>query len=96
MRFKINPILAIALISVLATSVLSTQLSSLSSLIHTGHENNASNRHSAQAQSLPLSIDFNYKIKEKEGDAKAGTKYAQIDENFIDSDNSCEFCTYIK
>jgi hypothetical protein len=98
MRLKINPILAMALISVLATSILSTQLSSLTSLIHTSHANNSesSNLHTAEAKSLPLSIDFNYKIKEKVGDASAGTKYVQIDENLIDSDNSCEFCTYIK
>jgi hypothetical protein len=93
---KINPILAIALMSVLATSILSTQLSALNSLIHAGHENDDAFDHVALAQSLPLPIDFHYKIKEKVGDAADGNKYVEIDENFIDSENSCEFCTYIK
>ncbi|MGI0048878.1 MAG: hypothetical protein ACREAW_05005, partial [Nitrososphaera sp.] len=85
---KINPILAIALMSVLATAILSTQLSSFTSLIHAGHNNNVSNSHIAEAISLPLPIDFHYKIKEKAGDAAEGTKYVEIDENFVDSENN--------
>jgi hypothetical protein len=89
---KINNYLAIALISILGTWFLALQLSSnifsLPDLLH--------DQHTAEAASLPLSIDFHSALREKVGDAKLGTLYVKINENFIDSENHCEFCTRIE
>ena len=89
---KINNYLAIALISILGTSFLALQLSSnifsLPDLLH--------DQHTAEAASLPLSIDFHSTLKERVGDAKTGTTYVKINEDFIDSENHCEFCTRIE
>ena len=91
-RIKINNYLAIALISLLASSVLAIQLSSnifsLPDLLH--------DQHAAEAASLPLAIDYHFKLEEKVGDAKEGSAYVQVDEDFIDSENHCEFCTRIE
>ena len=89
---KINNYLAIALISILGTSFLAVQLSSnifpLPDLLH--------DQHTAEAASLPLAIDFHSKLKERVGDAKTRTTYVKVNEDFIDSENHCEFCTRIE
>jgi hypothetical protein len=97
-RKKISPILAIALISSLATSIMAIQsFTSDSTLFHVGHDSSVlpDSPHTASAASLPLPIDFHYRIKEKAGDAAEGTRYAEIDEEFINTEIHCEFCTHI-
>jgi hypothetical protein len=89
---KINNYLAIALISILGTAFLALQLSSnifpVPDLLH--------DQHTAEAASLPLAVDFHSELKERVGDAKTGTSYVKFDEDFIDSENHCEFCTRIE
>jgi hypothetical protein len=95
---KVNPILAIALVSSLATSILAIQSStSDDTLFHVGHNSSIppDGSHVASAASLPLPVDFHYKIKEKAGDAVEGTRYAEIDEEYINTEIHCEFCTHI-
>jgi PKD domain-containing protein len=57
------------------------------------HSHGDAAQHDALAASLPLFVDSNYHLKERAGDANAVKSALQVDENFVDPENHCEFCT---
>ncbi len=50
----------------------------------------------AQADLLPLADVEHSKSVEKAGDAKQGNDYLNIDDQFVDTERSCEFCLRIE
>jgi hypothetical protein len=87
--------IVIALVSVVASFLAAPQLASLQPSIHEDHELGVDGSQVAEAASLPLSIDWHYKIKDKVGDAAAGSN-VKIDDQYIDAEIHCEICTKIE
>jgi PKD repeat protein len=84
--------LIVAVGSVVGSFVAGPQLSSLN--VSSGHEDHEQSQ-VAEAATLPLAIDWHYKIKEKAGDAASGNRVV-IDDGYIDAENHCEICTRIE
>jgi PKD repeat protein len=84
--------LLVAVGSIVGSFVAGPQLSSLNvSIDHENHEQSQI----AEAATLPLAVDWHYKIKEKVGDAASGSRVI-IDDGYIDAENHCEICTRIE
>ena len=84
--------------SIIAATLLGTftfpaMLDRLSHINHSPYLNDNALEHEALAASLPLSVDANYQLTERAGDARLAPSTLQIDENFIDPENHCEMCT---
>lgn len=89
---RIPAILAISLAAVLAGSLLLVGPLSLGSIFpkHDDHVQEA------QAQALPLAVRDRFTAKQMAGDGEAGSRFLKVDEEFIDPENHCEFCTRVE
>lgn len=82
-----SPIIMIALVSVIAGSlVLAFPLSGVDLSI----------AQTAEAGRLPMEVRDVFKLDKKMGDAKRGSAYLKIEEDFVDPDNHCEFCLRVE
>ncbi|HEX7034041.1 MAG TPA: PKD domain-containing protein [Nitrososphaera sp.] len=93
-------ILSISLVAVLAGSLILTAPFSIIDIIIPKQSNNSVNKVQAQdaeAQTLPLMIRDRFAEKLMAGDAAAaGSRFFKVDENFVDPENHCEFCTRVE
>jgi PKD domain len=88
-------ILAISLASVLAGSlILATSFTG--SLFHPAEHAKIDNGLQAEATSLPVDIKERFTSKQLAGDAEAGSRFMKIEEEFIDPEQHCEFCTRVE
>jgi hypothetical protein len=89
---RIPAILAISLAAVLASSLLLVGPLSLGSIFpkHDDHVQEA------EAQALPLAVRDRFTAKQMAGDGEAGSRFLKVDEEFIDPENHCEFCTRVE
>jgi hypothetical protein len=90
---KIPVILAISLAAVLASSLLLVGPVSIGSIFPAKHNNHVQE---AEAQALPLVVRDKFKEKQLAGDAEDGSKFLKVNEEFIDPENHCEFCTRVE
>src|SRR5918992_5287548 len=87
---KLPLVLAISVVAVLASSLMLTGVFSLNSIIlSTGHNNHVQE---AGAQSLPFDVRDRFNEKKVAGDANN----IKVNEDFVDPENHCEFCTFIE
>jgi len=89
---RIPIILAISLAAVLASSLLLVGPLSLGS-IYPKHDDHVQE---AQAQALPLAVRDRFTAKQMAGDGEAGSRFLKVDEEFVDPENHCEFCTRVE
>ncbi|HUG96195.1 MAG TPA: PKD domain-containing protein [Nitrososphaera sp.] len=89
---RIPAILAISLAAVLAGSLLLVGPLSLGS-ISPEHDDHVQQ---AQAQALPLVVRDRFTAMQMAGDGEAGSRFLKVDEEFIDPENHCEFCTRVE
>ena len=90
---KIPTILAISLAAVLASSLLLVGPVSIGSIFPAKHNNHVQE---AEAQALPLIVRDKFKEKQLAGDAEGGSEFLNVNEEFIDPENHCEFCTRVE
>lgn len=84
---RVSPILLIALASVIAGSLLlAFPLSGVDLSI----------AQKAEAGKLPMEVRDVFKLEPKMGDAKRGSAYVKIEQDFVDPDNHCEFCLRVE
>lgn len=88
---KIPTILALSLAAVLASSLLLVGPFSIGSIFPANHDS-----HEAEAQALPLMVRDKFRDKQLAGDAEAGSRNMKINEEFVDPENHCEFCTRVE
>src|SRR5918998_5233385 len=87
---KLPLVLAISVVAVLASSLMLTGVFSLNSIIlSTGHNNHVQE---AGAQSLPFDVRDRFNEKKVAGDANN----IKVNEDFVDPENHCEFCTFVE
>ena len=87
---KLPIILAISVVAVLASSLMLTGVFSLNSIIlSTGHNNHVQE---AGAQALPFEVRDRFSEKKFAGDANN----IKVNEDFVDPENHCEFCTFVE
>jgi hypothetical protein len=88
---KLPVILAISVVAVLASSLMLTGVFSLDSIIilSTGHDNHVQE---AGAQALPFEVRDHFSEKKIAGDANN----IKVNEDFVDPENHCEFCTFVE
>src|SRR5918992_3390380 len=87
---KLPIILAVSVVAVLASSLMLAGVFSLDSIIlSTGHDNHVQE---AGAQSLPFEVRDRFNEKKVAGDANN----IKVNEDFVDPENHCEFCTFIE
>jgi hypothetical protein len=87
---KLPIILAISVVAVLASSLMLVGVFSLDSIIlSTGHTNHVQE---AGAQSLPFEVRDRFNEKKIAGDANN----IKVNEDFVDPENHCEFCTFVE
>jgi PKD repeat protein len=87
---KLPLVLAISVVAVLASSLMLTGVFSLNSIIlSTGHNNHVQE---AGAQSLPFEVRDRFNEKKVAGDANN----IKVNEDFVDPENHCEFCTFVE
>jgi hypothetical protein len=89
---RIPAILAISLGAVLASSLVIAGPFSGNTVV-SRHEQHS---HEADAAVFPLSIRDRFTEKQMEGDAAADSKFMKVDEDFVDPENHCEFCTRVE
>jgi PKD domain len=88
-------ILAISLASVLAGSlILATSFTG--SLFHPAEHAKIDNGLQAEATSLPVNIMERFTSKQLAGDAEAGSRFMRVDDEFVDPEQHCEFCTRVE
>lgn len=97
---KIPPvILSISLVAVLAGClIMASPYPIIDSIIpnQIGNDNEVQAQQ-AEAQTLPLVIRDRFTQKLMAGDAAvAGSRFFKVDENFVDPENHCEFCTRVE
>ena len=90
---KIPTILAISLAAVLVSSLLLVGPVSIGSIFPANHNNHVQE---AEAQVLPLIVRDKFKEKQLAGDAEGGSEFLDVNEEFIDPENHCEFCTKVE
>ena len=84
---RVSPILMIASASVIAGSlILALPLSGIDLSI----------AQTAEAGKLPMEVRDVFKLENKMGDAKRGSAYIKIEQDFVDPDNHCEFCLRVE
>jgi PKD repeat protein len=88
---RIPATLVVALAAVLAGSLVLSGVFSLSNTAHVSHE-----VPEAKAAVLPLDVIDHLKAKKLAGDAEAGSNFLKVDEEFVDPENHCEFCTRVE
>src|SRR5918997_6075752 len=87
---KLPLVLAISVVAVLASSLMLTGVFSLNSIIlSTGHNNHVQE---AGAQALPIDVRDRFNEKTFAGDANN----IKVNEDFVDPENHCEFCTFVE
>ncbi len=92
-------ILSISLVAVLAGSLILAAPFSIFDIIipKQSTTNNEVQAQQAEAQTLPLMIRDRFTEKRMAGDAAAaGSRFFKVDENFVDPENHCEFCTRVE
>jgi PKD repeat protein len=88
-------ILVISLASVLAGSlILATPFTG--SFFHPAEHAEIDNGLQAEATTLPVDIKERFTSKQLAGDAEAGSRFMKIEEEFVDPDQHCEFCTRVE
>lgn len=90
---RIPGILAISLAAVLAGSLLLVSPFSINDFIIPKQSTQVQQ---AEAQALPLVIRDRFTEMRLAGDAAAGSRFLKVDENFVDPENHCEFCTRVE
>lgn len=90
---KIPTILAISLAAVLASSLLLVGPFSIGNIFPAKHDDHVQE---AEAQTLPLVVRDRFTAKQLAGDAEAGSEFLKVNEEFIDPENHCEFCTRVE
>jgi len=90
---NISPFIVIAIVAVLAGSLLLAISFSGTSLFPTVQH--GSQIQEAQAAVLPLAIVEKFQSKDMAGDAANGTNL-KVDDDFVDPENQCEFCTRVE
>jgi hypothetical protein len=88
---RVPIILAVSLVAVLAGSIFLASPFSINNIIP-----KQDNAQQAEAAALPLVIRDRFAEKEVAGDAEAGSRFFKVDENFVDPENHCEFCTRVE
>jgi hypothetical protein len=83
--------LVVSLAAVLASSLLLVGPFSIAGIFPSNHES-----HEAEAQALPLIVRDKFKEKQLAGDAEEGSQHLKVNEEFIDPENHCEFCTRVE
>jgi len=84
---------------VISATVLSgafANANSLSNILKTDSAENHDALHEASASKLPMDVRQTFKKYDKAGDANGSEIFLKINEDFIDPDNHCEFCTRIE
>ena len=66
---------------------------SLNNMLPARHEEHAQK---AEAAILPLMIRDRFTAKQMAGDAVSGSQFLKINEEFLDPENHCEFCTRVE
>lgn len=89
---RIPVVLVISLVSVLAGSVFLAGPFSASSIFRAGTQGNQVQE--AEAAALPLNVLDNPNTIEMAGDAASGS--LNVDEDFVDPEQHCEFCTRVE
>lgn len=90
---RIPVILAISLGAVLASSLLLVGPFSIGNIFPAKRDDNVLE---AEAQALPLVVRDRFTAKQMAGDAEDGSRFLKVDEEFIDPENHCEFCTRVE
>lgn len=90
---KIPTILVISLAAVLAGSFLLVGPLSIGSIFSAKHDDHIPE---AEAQALPLLVRDKFTAKQMAGDAEAGSRFLKVNEEFVDPENHCEFCTRVE
>jgi PKD repeat protein len=88
-------ILAISLASVLAGSLI-LAVPFTGSLFHPAEHAGIDNGLRAEATTLPVNIIDRFTSKQLAGDAERGSRFMKIEEEFIDPEQHCEFCTRVE
>jgi hypothetical protein len=87
---KLPVILAISVVAVLASSFMLAGVFSLDNIIpSTGHDNHVQE---AGAQAFPFEVRDRFNEKKIAGDANN----IKVNEDFVDPENHCEFCTFVE
>jgi len=81
------PIIGVAVFLFFAFIIPSTSFSASNNFVNHNHD--------ANAEKNPVEVSQIYQSKSWEGDAKEKLGSLVVTENYIDSDNSCEFCTLV-
>ena len=84
-------LLAVSLAAVLAGSLFLIGPFSVSSILP-----KQSSSQQAEAATLPLMIRDRFSENDLAGDAEAGSRFLKVDEDFVDPENHCEFCTRVQ
>src|SRR5215210_861316 len=87
---RLPVILAISVVAVLASSLMLTGVFSLDSIILSGGRGNQVQE--AGAQALPFEVRDRFSEKKLAGDANS----IKINEDFVDPEKHCEFCTLVE
>jgi hypothetical protein len=90
---RIPTILAISLAAVLASSLMLVGPFSINNILPAKHDQQLQE---AEAAVLPLTIRDRFTEKEMAGDAVAGSQFMNVNEDFVDPENHCEFCTRVE
>jgi hypothetical protein len=90
---RIPSILAVSLAAVLASSLMLVGPFSINNILPAKHDQHSQE---AEAAVLPLTIRDRFTEKELAGDAAAGSQFMKVNEDFIDPENHCEFCTRVE
>ena len=88
---RIPLILAVSLATVLAGSLFLVGPYSIS--ISIPKQDSAQE---AEAATLPLMIRDRFSENDLAGDAEAGSRFLKVNEDFVDPENHCEFCTRVE
>ncbi|HKU50106.1 MAG TPA: PKD domain-containing protein [Nitrososphaera sp.] len=93
MVLKISPLLLISLVS--ATLGLAFLTGLFSSVVPDAAIHSHADIQQAEAAKLPLQVIERFSDKKMAGDARSGSSL-KVDEDFVDPENHCEFCTRVE
>ncbi|HEV8405076.1 MAG TPA: PKD domain-containing protein [Nitrososphaera sp.] len=89
----IPSVLALSLAAVLASSLLLIGPFSIDNILPAKNNNYTQG---AEAVVLPLVVRDHFTAMEMAGDAEADSRFMTVNENFVDPENHCEFCTRVE
>jgi hypothetical protein len=89
----IPSVLAVSLAAVLASSLLLIGPFSIDNILPAKNNNYPQE---AEAVVLPLVVRDHFTAMEMAGDADVGSRFMTVNEDFVDPENHCEFCTRVE